>query len=774
MFYINLNIMKKYLFLFISFMGIFILGFSQEERAFHFTPDTTYLPDGSGVSYTTTIMVEGYSADQTINSVNEFLGVCVNMEHSYLGDLVISLTCPNDTTVILENQGGGGVNLGIPMQGDGTGPGAGYDYCWNSNPQFNLMSLEGSGLTTLPAGSYSSFEPFTKFLGCPINGPWTIVVTDNWAIDDGYIFNWGINFAANPGCFTMLTGRIYADMNDNGIFDETDFPLPGISVQADPGPYYGITDANGFYLIWVNQGIYNVHQLGVNMPWAQAYPTNPSYHTVSVLTDEYDTIPNLDFANLASSYCPDLSVDIVLGNLGICSYPIIYVNYENNGTMQAENTTIDVELDENMTYYSGGNLVSTDGNILTFDIGTVGIGQPGHFIFRAHYSCEPDLTGATACVGAHIYPDAPCEEISEEWDRSSVSVDGQCIGGTQVCFTITNTGDPGEGDMDGTSVYRIYEDNILVNTGSFQLTGSDELEICWPASGTTIRLEADQRPFHPGNSHPQESIENCGGPQNSQGQVMVVPQDDEDEFVEIDCQVVLASYDPNDKAVVPQGLLVQHFIDTTDVLEYKIRFQNTGTAPAIKVVVTDTISEFLDVAKFQHMSSSHPCTVDILYSNIIRWTFNDIMLPDSTHNEPESHGYIKFKINQIPGNTFGDIITNNAAIYFDYNLPVITNSVFNTIGKMSEISTPAPVIYITDRIVNVYPNPSNSVVSFEVNSDNYTIDIVNLSGQKVRSITAISSPVYAMPRSGMASGIYFYSISDSKGKIASGKLIIEE
>ena len=99
----------------------------------------------------------------------------------------------------------------------------------------------------------------------------------------------------------------------------------------------------------------------------------------------------------------------------------------------------------------------------------------------------------------------------------------------QVCFTITNTGEPGEGDMDGTSEYRIYEDNVLVYTGSFQIAGGDYLDICWPATGTTIRLEADQRPFHPGNSHPQESVENCGSPENSQGQIMVVPQDDEDE-----------------------------------------------------------------------------------------------------------------------------------------------------------------------------------------------------------------------------------------------------
>jgi uncharacterized repeat protein (TIGR01451 family) len=755
-------------------MGIFMLGYSQEEKAFHFTPDTTYLPDGTGVSYTTSILVSGYVAGQTLSSLNEFLGICVNMEHSFLGDIDISLTCPNNQSIVLENQGGGGANLGIPNQVEQTAPGIGYDYCWTQNPEFGIMSEVAGSNQTLPAGSYTSFQALSDLIGCPLNGDWTITVTDHISVDDGYIFNWGINFAANPGCFTMLTGQIYADMNSNGVFDETDFPLPGVSLQAEPGPYYGITDANGVYRIWVDQGTYTVNQLGVNAPWEQAFPTSPDYHVVEVLTNEYDTIYNLDFVNIAASYCPDLSVDIVLSGLGICSHPTINVSYENNGTMPSTNTTIVVELDENLTYTSGGNLISQVDNLLTFDVGNVGIGQSGHFHFNTDYSCEPSLAGVTACVSAHIYPDDPCEEVSTEWDRSSVSVEGRCNGDLEVCFTITNTGDPGNGDMDGTSEYRIYEDNILVYTGSFQILGGDELEICWPATGTTIRLEADQRPFHPGNSHPQESIENCGSPENSQGQVMVVPQDDDDEFVEIDCQEVLASFDPNDKAVIPQGIFTQHFIDTTAVLEYKIRFQNTGTAPAINIVVTDTISDYLDVSTFRQMSSSHPCTIDILYSNIIRWTFTNIMLPDSTNNEPESHGYIKFKINQASGNTFGDIITNKAAIYFDYNLPVITNEVFNTIGKMSEIITPAPTVFVANGKVNVFPNPTNSYVSFEVNSANYNIDIVSISGKKVRSIIGITSPIYTMERSNMASGVYFYTISDSKGKIATGKLIISE
>jgi uncharacterized repeat protein (TIGR01451 family) len=571
----------------------------------------------------------------------------------------------------------------------------------------------------------------------------------------------------------MLTGKVYADMNENGIYDDGDSPLPGKILKAEPGPYYGYTNSDGIYKIWVSQGDYTVTQLDVESPWYQFAPSDPYSYSINVPTDEYDTIPHVDFANAAEYYCSIMSVDIVLGGLGICAYPSVYINYSNSGTLGTENTLITVELDENLTYYSGGNLVSEDGNLLTFNVGTVAPGQQGQFHFITQYSCDPDLAGATACVAAHIYPDDPCgEEISEEWDRSSVMVEGECVDGLQVCFTITNTGDPGEGDMQGTSQYRIYENNVLVHTGTFQIAGGANQEICWPANGNTIRLEADQRPGHPGNSHPQESIELCGSPNNSMGFIIDVPQDDVDEFVEIDCQEVLASYDPNDKAVIPAGIFSQHFIDSTDVLEYRIRFQNTGTAPAINIYILDTISERLDITTFRQMSSSHPCTIDILPGNVIRWYFTDIMLPDSTHNEPESHGYVKFKINQSPGNEFMDVIYNSAGIFFDYNLPVLTNTVFNTIGKDSDIISVTPITK-SGTSVDVYPNPAGNTVYFDSEESNITIEIYNLSGQKVKAKSATNGYT-ALSVEDLANGLYFYNVTGQHGLIGSGKLMIQK
>lgn len=162
--------------------------------------------------------------------------------------------------------------------------------------------------------------------------------------------------------------------------------------------------------------------------------------------------------------------------------------------------------------------------------------------------------------------------------------------------------------------------------------------------------------------------------------------------------VVSCSYDPNNKTVSPEGIDYQHFIDTTDILHYTINFQNTGNAPAENIVIIDSLSDALDITTFQYESSSH--NVYILLDtilNYIRFSFNNIMLPDSNSNEPLSHGYVKFNIEQKPSLLPNTEIINGSDIYFDQNPAVSTNQVFNTIECY--IAPEDPVLGINDSII---------------------------------------------------------------------------
>lgn len=146
------------------------------------------------------------------------------------------------------------------------------------------------------------------------------------------------------------------------------------------------------------------------------------------------------------------------------------------------------------------------------------------------------------------------------------------------------------------------------------------------------------------------------------------------------CFMVQSSYDPNDKRVHPIGTCESGFILNSQKLTYTVRFQNTGNSPAIDIVINDSISQNLDINTIRIIGSSHlPVYAEIKQNNIVNFIFNEINLPDSTSNESESHGYLVYEIFPVAALSEGDIISNYAGIYFDFNEPIYTNSTFNTI-----------------------------------------------------------------------------------------------
>jgi hypothetical protein len=142
-----------------------------------------------------------------------------------------------------------------------------------------------------------------------------------------------------------------------------------------------------------------------------------------------------------------------------------------------------------------------------------------------------------------------------------------------------------------------------------------------------------------------------------------------------------ASYDPNDKAVTPQGKTSNGYITKAqNELTYLIRFQNTGNLAATHVILYDTIDiNKLNLNSLQVVGYSHPYEIEVLNNHVVKFKFLNIMLPDSGTNYEASQGYINFKINTKSNVLVGDQIKNKVAIYFDNNPPVITNQTLNTI-----------------------------------------------------------------------------------------------
>ncbi len=153
-------------------------------------------------------------------------------------------------------------------------------------------------------------------------------------------------------------------------------------------------------------------------------------------------------------------------------------------------------------------------------------------------------------------------------------------------------------------------------------------------------------------------------------------------------QVVTCSYDPNDKRVTPAGIGAKGYVPMeTEWLEYTVRFQNTGNDTAIHVVVRDQLDTGLDWSSLELLSSSHTVSVHVDAEGLTTFAFNSIYLPDSISSEAASHGYVTYRVrlkNSLPP---GRQIRNYASIYFDYNPPVLTNTVLNTLYSCANIET---------------------------------------------------------------------------------------
>ncbi len=146
-------------------------------------------------------------------------------------------------------------------------------------------------------------------------------------------------------------------------------------------------------------------------------------------------------------------------------------------------------------------------------------------------------------------------------------------------------------------------------------------------------------------------------------------------------QIAQGSFDPNDKLVTPEGAGPSNLVSRNDTLAYQIRFQNTGNDTAFTVVIRDLLDEDLDLSTVKVGASSHPFVFSIVEPRELVWTFNNIQLPDSNINEPESHGFVKFTVEPHSSVQTGTVVSNNASIFFDFNEPVITNTVTNQIGS---------------------------------------------------------------------------------------------
>jgi hypothetical protein len=221
-------------------------------------------------------------------------------------------------------------------------------------------------------------------------------------------------------------------------------------------------------------------------------------------------------------------------------------------------------------------------------------------------------------------------------------------------------------------------------------------------------------------------------------------------------QIVVGSYDPNDKTCVEGTTITPEMAG--EYVTYMIRFENTGTYAAENVVVQDKIDlEKFEIGSLTPLRSSHPFVTRTTNGNNVEFIFENIMLPGMPSEE--RHGYVAFKIKTKATLQLNDTFSNTAAIYFDYNAPVITNEAVTTFAI-----TQSNPDFDFNRYITIYPNPATTVLSLEVNGEIMieSLEVYNIMGQMVLTMPKANNKS-AIDIASLASGTYILKVTSNKG-----------
>ncbi|WP_299986705.1 IPT/TIG domain-containing protein [uncultured Pontibacter sp.] len=497
---------------------------------------------------------------------------------------------------------------------------------------------------------------------------------------------------------SIIRGFVYHDTNSNCTLDTSDQTLAGIVVQAMPGPVYAVTRADGSYQLKVDPGNYSLQTILPDQIGRKISATCPQPGELKnvAITRAGEIIDAINFGNRAV-LSPYLSVSVSSTRRRRCFESTTTVHYTNSGFAPAPDAKVYLQLPQEVGLLSADkpHTLLADGTY-EFSVGDLAAGQSGTITVEDIVTCgDESVRGLTVCTRAWITPsnNTPAEPTP------TVSITGRCSAATgMIRFVVRNTG---AADMADPSLFRKYADGQLASVEQFRLAAGDSLVLWVPAMGYTWRIEADQPTGNGDNTSVSVTVEGCPGGEVSSvstGKVNLLPADDEEAEKSVECMPITDSYDPNDKLVTPVGRTGEFYTPTNTALKYKIRFQNTGTDVAYRVVVVDTLSEHLDLSTLQLGATSHPARVEVSGKGqpVLTWSFDNILLPDSTADEPGSHGYVLFSIKpkaDLPEKT---LVENLADIFFDFNSPIRTNLTQNRIFDMPPVISESVRVRLED------------------------------------------------------------------------------
>lgn len=583
-------------------------------------------------------------------------------------------------------------------------------------------------------------------------------------------FNGSVTVTDANGCSAVLhmnsayvdtfCGNVFNDLNGNGVQNSGETGVAGQTVYLYAGNTVvatATTDAYGHYAIPVHPGTYTI-QYTAGTSYAITIPLGTS------TTPNHAQYGPFAISANANNYC-GYNFGIRSTNVTVTGY--VYLDANNNGIFDGGETPV-----ANQLVHVGPHAVYTNANGQYTYVGAAGT-------YAITYTPSSAYSAYTAVPTSHSV---------------TASVPGTTYGGnnfglqqTSTACNITTTVIPITTITAGyPSWYYVYVSNHGTNVASGTMTFYYDPALTFDhASPTAASVNAATHTasfiyagLQPG-TYTVFIVYFTANTSVTVGQSTFEMATATDNCIESNFadntdtlhQIATGSWDPNAKTVTPAGEGAQGLIRAGQELRYTLNFQNTGTAPAVNVVLHDSLPATLDPSTIRVLGSSHPDYVVEVEGQELTCRYSQIMLPDSFDSEAESHGFLSFAISPVAGIADGTQIQNTASIYFDYNDAVVTNTTLNTIDYTLSVKD-----VIGGATITVQPNPFSAYTTIRVTGADMhdaTLEMFNALGQIAGTTTPSADGVFTLQRGGLSAGIYSYQIRQSGRTIGGGKLVIE-
>jgi hypothetical protein len=676
-----------------------------------------------------------------------------------------------------------------------------FTYHWSNNlGNSNIVTVVNSGtycVTVTDSTGCSTVSCKTITLGCHIHASLLDSNLGNYhylytMIDSGtapYIYHWSNNWTTGSqtvstsgnycvtvtdanGCsastcdsvyFPPITdticGTIFSDANGNGVQDANEHGLAGQHILLyNQNGYYATVyaDSSGHYSYPVPSSSY------------QIYYTNTSgvAFSIPLNTNNQGSAGYSGVVIQGGGYHCGYDFGVYSNTATISGY--VYLDANNNGVKDAGETGISYA-----HVYVGPHSVYTNSAGYFVYVGTVGT-YTVSYVPSAQYSAytvNPNTNySVTASTAGNVYTG---NDFGLHLSTSACNIATQIIPHTTV-----TAGHP--------AWYYVYVSNYGSNVASGTMTFNYDPALTFISSSpvqASVNTVNHFVTFNYANLQPgqytyfylnfeastavtigQPTFEMATATENCNETNLL----DNTDTIH---QNATASWDPNDKIATPAGEGPQGFIAGTQELRYTINFQNTGTAPAVNVVLRDVLPSTLNLSTLRMIGASHPGYAVQVDGNTLIARFSQINLPDSGTDERGSHGYLCFAIKPNAGLTPGTQIQNGAGIYFDYNSAVLTNTTLNIIQyplSIEELNAHATI--------TVVPNPFSEQTTITITDHDMTgatLEVYNAIGQSVSVSAPAADGAFHFSRAGISQGVYIYHIKQADKLIGTGKLVIE-